>query len=300
MQDNRYINFVKPSSFTASPQVLSSLSGEDAKRIYLDEIKEAKIHFKSEAEYKTKNNITPDFKDVSKKDLFISAQNNDVISLKQMLDVCPDMLNITDDYDWSLLMIACQANSIDAVKELMKRGVDTSIRDKAGNSAQSLVIKNRNFVLAEVLLHHKSSESKRRKNVKRPKLHAKESYYCDVCNKEFPDKEMHLSSTVHNIDASKGKKIPSSFAIPATNKGFQIMLKVGWDKESGLGPDGSGNKYPIKTVQKQDRKGLGLDKRKTKIRENERECVRHVNRKVMEREFKSNRNMEINFRRQFY
>jgi len=35
------------------------------------------------------------------------------------------------------------------------------------------------------------------------------------------------------------------------------MLGSGWDKK-GLGPTGSGKLYPVKTVLKKDRRGLGM------------------------------------------
>ena len=37
-----------------------------------------------------------------------------------------------------------------------------------------------------------------------------------------------------------------------------MMLSGGWDKK-GLGPSGSGKLYPVKTILKRDRHGLGLE-----------------------------------------
>jgi hypothetical protein len=47
------------------------------------------------------------------------------------------------------------------------------------------------------------------------------------------------------------------YGIPASNRGYQILVKGGWDREKGLGADGSGHKFPLKTVMKRDRAGLG-------------------------------------------
>lgn len=309
MSNKRYGNFVRPSSPTVLKNPLApSLSGEDVSRIYLEEIQEARSLVGSIRHSKSANKAQKTIKNakldiVSKKDLFVSVQNNDVQTLKQILDTCPNMLNTTDEYGWSLLMIACQANSVDAARELLNRGINTSVRDKAGNSARSLVIKNKNLILVDILLSHKSSQTVTSRKITKSAIQkpgsVRENYFCEICNKEFSNKDEHLSSTVHNIDASKGKKIPSGYVIPSSNKGYQIMLKVGWDRECGLGPDGSGKKYPIKTVQKKDRKGLGLDKRK-EVQEEKKETVKHVNRKLLERECKNSKSMEINFRREFY
>jgi hypothetical protein len=302
----KYCNFVKPGSSKETEETNSklhcALSGEEAKRIYLNEINTrtnseavSSKHIAKDRAPKTISNHSKNIQ-VSDKDLLISAQNNDVETLKLALNNCPDKIHILDDYGWSLLMIACQANSIEVVKELLKQGADTSIRDKAGNSAQSLIIKNKNYELVDIFLSDKAkSDEVRRKNIKKSEI---DNYFCDICNVSTVSKDAHLSSTVHNINLSKGKKIPSSYVIPSSNRGYQMMIKVGWDRESGLGPEGSGKKYPIKTVQKKDRKGLGHAKKFEA--EDKNDSVNIKTRKTTARDHEHNRKMEVNFRRQFY
>ncbi|XP_063536884.1 G patch domain and ankyrin repeat-containing protein 1 homolog [Cydia strobilella] len=309
MSNKKYSNFVRPTSPTEELVLVpknkfhinTSISGEEARRIYLEEVSKA-------------NNIQSPKKDnsvnsrrraskrkyddpVSNKDLFIAVQNNDIDTTKEALELSPDKINIIDDYGWSLLMIACQANSIDTVKELLKRGIDTTIRDKAGNSAQSLVIQNKNLILADILISHKRKKEEEIKIKVQSKTKVKlKEFHCLVCNQAYPDEQEHLSSTIHNINASKGKKILSNYAIPQTNRGYQIMLKAGWDRDSGLGPEGTGKRYPIKTVQKKDRKGLGnVNKEEPK-----EDTVKHKTRKSLVINYESNKKMEINFRREFY
>ncbi|XP_075980151.1 G patch domain and ankyrin repeat-containing protein 1 homolog [Anticarsia gemmatalis] len=307
MFNKSYSNFVKASSPEPETEVVLNrryISGEEARRIYLEEIKGArpsaqpgtsKTHV-SERRRKSKDEDLP----LTNKELFLTVQNNDISKLKCELDKYPDKINVVDDYGWSLLMIACQANSVDSAEELLRRGIDMSIRDKAGNSARSLVIKNKNYALVDVLLQYRETESQPTSTQERSETEHSQSeeYKCDICNKTFPDKEEHLSSTIHNIGASKGKKIPASYVIPASNRGYQLMLKGGWDRDSGLGRDGSGKKYPIKTVQKKDRKGLGHKiKHENKPPE---ETIRHKSRKMFADNYKKNRSLEINFRREFY
>jgi hypothetical protein len=38
-----------------------------------------------------------------------------------------------------------------------------------------------------------------------------------------------------------------------------MLLSSGWDRNSGLGPAGTGKLYPVKTALKRDRSGLGLE-----------------------------------------
>ncbi|XP_049876404.1 G patch domain and ankyrin repeat-containing protein 1 homolog [Pectinophora gossypiella] len=307
MSQKKYINFVRPASPSEEkvyPTRRLFLGGEDAKKLYLEEVKDVgdpepviHDHLKNKSTKRKKpTSIVDDTCELTDKDLFLSAQNNDTQILTRILDRSPDKINAVDDYGWSLLMIACQANSIEVVQELLSRDVNTSIRDKAGNSAQSLVIKNKNLALVDLLLAHKKKKTEIETQKEEYKVKLKEEYDCDICNKTYPDKQEHLSSTIHNINASKGKKIPASYVIPASNRGYQLMLKEGWDRQSGLGPEGSGKLYPIKTVLKKDRKGIGH--KKTKGHEKEEPLTQ--NKKLIARYHRDNRRMERNFRREFY
>lgn len=320
-----YNNFVRPASTAGTVRVFNTISGDEARRLYLEEVDQVKEkddlfvpdEFKTYKVTPTKRNRTnSDNLDVSNLKLFTSVQDNDVETLKRILDTCPDKIKTVDEYGWSLLMIACQANTYATAKELLKRGVDTTVRDKAGNSAQSLIIRNKNSRLAEIFLNHvskcsqsqnhnsQSNDGQRQlqnisiKEAKHKTRH-KEPFVCHTCGgKTFNSKEEHLSSTIHNINASKGRKIPTKYVIPQSNKGYQIMLKTGWDRETGLGPDGSGTKYPIKAIQKIDKKGLGHEKKKLKIANDKLDALKinQHSENVSER----NRRLEINFRREFY
>jgi len=83
----------------------------------------------------------------------------------------------------------------------------------------------------------------------------------------------------------------------------------GWDETSGLGPTGKGQKYPVKTVLKRDRCGLGCTASSSKARvthfaANDNDAVKTVvsagagktKTKAVERD----KNLEIEFRRSFY
>ncbi|KAJ8715245.1 hypothetical protein PYW08_005226 [Mythimna loreyi] len=304
MSDKNYSNFVKASS--PEPQQVAqnsgTLSGVEARRIYLEELKNTRTSSaKTPSVLENKKKVVKHQEQelpLTNKDLFITVQNNDVDTLKCVLDRYPDKINIVDDYGWSLLMIACQADSVDAVKLLLKRGIDMSVRDKGGNSARSLVIKNKNYILADILLRYSQKETPKVQKQSNVKVKPKEEYACEICNKTFPDKDEHLASTIHNISASRGKKIPAKYVLPSSNRGYQLMLKGGWDRQSGLGRDGSGKLYPIKTVQKKDRKGLGHAKQKPI--DNTEDYVKHKNRLKLARDHHSDKSFEIKFRREFY
>lgn len=301
-----YNNFIRSTSTSEQGQCTikakpTKLNGEEAKRLYLEEISQEteKIitPINKEKRFKNYSKLKTNIKTLSDKDVFIAAQTDDVETVRIFLKYSPEKINMIDYYGWSLLMIACQANSVDIVKELLKCNADTSIRDKAGNSAYSLVIKNRNLVLADLFLSYKQCKTEDSIKLKSNKIPELKPFICDICNKQFPDKIEHLSSTVHNINASKGKKIPTCYKIPESNKGYQIMLKAGWDRDLGLGPDGTGKMYPIKTVQKKDRKGLGH--KKPKLQDTIESNKNNHKTKNIRQHYKSKK-LEINFRREFY
>lgn len=96
------------------------------------------------------------------------------------------------------------------------------------------------------------------------------SSQCQLCNIKVLHKNYkeHLLSTVHqfykqlkSMDKSKEKLIkPVDYGISEQNKGFQLLLKSGWTKQTGLGKFQSGIRAPIKTKIKNDRKGIGKKK----------------------------------------
>ena len=94
--------------------------------------------------------------------------------------------------------------------------------------------------------------------IKREKLWCQvcKSYYYASSSLQFRD--AHSTSTLHLIsDKDFPPKCHSHFYLPHSNKGFQLLKKEGWDGESGLGPTGTGQKYPVKTVLKRDKLGIG-------------------------------------------
>ena len=85
------------------------------------------------------------------------------------------------------------------------------------------------------------------------------SYFCDVCQQRVTDslREKHNTSTVHQFSCGHTVRPLSSYGIPRNNRGYQMMLRSGWDPERGLGCEREGRKYPVKTVLKRDRLGFG-------------------------------------------
>merc|ERR1711902_289839 len=68
-----------------------------------------------------------------------------------------------------------------------------------------------------------------------------ESDECDVCHQSFETKkalQSHLASTVHRLKVERQQQqhlVKAYYAIPRSNAGFQMMLKDGWNQDTGLG-----------------------------------------------------------------
>ena len=145
-----------------------------------------------------------------------------------------------------------------------------------------------------------------RKRVKRERL------WCEICQVHYraavdATDSKHESSITHQFcSLTKEERRPdSSFYLNADNKGYNLLKSQGWDGASGLGPSSSGRKYPIKTVLKRDRAGLGSETsapRVTHFASRDSDAVKRVKteqkkllkKKAMFKEF------EIDFRRSFH
>ncbi|CAH8579203.1 unnamed protein product [Schistosoma turkestanicum] len=118
-------------------------------------------------------------------------------------------------------------------------------------------------------------------------------YHCSVCGGSFNDFKQHVSSIGHQVaEISKKGSKPSPLLIPPSNKGYQLLTRIGWrdaaldpeyeelktseilltgstneskahscNKDGGLGASRQGRRFPVATVLKRDRLGFGWPNR---------------------------------------
>ncbi|XP_022138875.1 G patch domain and ankyrin repeat-containing protein 1 homolog [Momordica charantia] len=69
-----------------------------------------------------------------------------------------------------------------------------------------------------------------------------------------------------NFESSSGGTV-SATAIDSSNIGFQLLKKHGWREGTGLGVSEQGRLEPVQTSVKNNKRGLGADKVKKKLKE---------------------------------
>lgn len=208
--------------------------------------------------------------------LFQLAQSGDVNTLEEALIQGECDVNSTDVYNWSLLMCAAYAGHLPVVQLLLEHGAKwQDIRDRRGFNAVDLAIMAGHHNIVETLSPVETSDcshspatdsnvsicSLRKRHHSRMDEDCQSSFFCHVCAVEVKGNEKgHNLSTIHQFNSQfHSTDIP--YSIPQSNKGFQLMIKRGWNPENGLGPSEQGTTQPIKTVLKRDRQGLGSGKK---------------------------------------
>lgn len=197
----------------------------------------------------------------SKKKLFMAAVSNDVMTIERM-NVNNRNVNVTDQFGWTALMMAACDGQLDAVKLLIRRGASVDIVNKQNDTALKLAEKRKHKTVIEFLQQTQSeiiclsSDDDDTNDGETNSI----TFFCEICQSNFSqtDQKSHVASTLHRFNQNNSQKSSHHFGIPETNVGFRMLLKQGWDRESGLGTERDGIIYPIKTTLRNPRSGLGV------------------------------------------
>lgn len=206
----------------------------------------------------TRRKMTPIFDDNK---LFRAATSNDVPAIEGMA-VNHLNVNVTDQFGWSALMMASFEGHLDVVKALIELGAKMDIKSKQKDTALSLAAKKKhedvvNYLTKKSMLPETiclSSEDECNNEMR-----IVETFFCHICKTEFSETnpKVHATSTLHRFNQKENKKRSPHFGIPESNIGFRMLLRQGWDRQNGLGPENDGIMYPIKTALRKPRSGLG-------------------------------------------
>ena len=246
---------------------LSNISGEDAKRFYEDLLTQSSRQTSEGTKKRHTRTMKSRQASVGKAavryslaKLFLSAQEGDLLSIKKAVSEKQHDINSVDEFGWTLLMVAAHAGHAHVVEYLLSEGAEWKNRkDKKGNNAVDLASRGGHQLLANKILQYGQPLSTcEETGAPRTSATTHDDLFCEVCKLHVPAAR-HATSVVHQFSCQHSTNV-TSYGIPETNRGFQLLLKKGWDRERGLGAEGQGLKYPIRTILKHDRLGLGLSR----------------------------------------
>ena len=224
--------------------------------------------------------------------LFLCVQEGDFEPIRSALSRGLYDINTVDGFNWTLLMCAAHAGHTTIVEYLLDQGADWQhYTDRRRNNAADLARIAGHPNIAELIeshtrtcsnpYSHKQSypsthetqtviedcrEKRHHSSASNSKItdQSPSSFYCEICKMtvklDSSTVSKHTTSTVHQFSCQHIPKV-TPYIIPESNRGFQLLLKGGWNPEKGLGPEQQGQQLPVKTVLKQDRLGFGLSRK---------------------------------------
>ncbi|XP_041474191.1 G patch domain and ankyrin repeat-containing protein 1-like [Lytechinus variegatus] len=187
------------------------------------------------------------------------CQEGNLKEIKRTLKECDINLDSTDNFGWNALMCAAYSGHVPVVEYLgLKCPKGLQHRNKQGQTVYELAQRAGHDDVLELLnqMESEGSSVHETRNYEGTST-SKQPVWCEKCESDFKDElKIHQHSTAHLFSCGHGPR-PTHYHLPESNRGFQMMLQDGWDKEKGLGKEGEGHKFPVKTILKRDRQGLG-------------------------------------------
>lgn len=183
------------------------------------------------------------------------AQEGNIRALKDLLRRGCDV-NFRDDFFWTGVMCASQAGQTEAVRLLLEHGAAwVGVVDKQGRDARDLALQAGHQDVVRELEQFNVSEITNTSIANN--ADSVRSQWCNVCAVHYTDStETHDRSTLHQFSELHPPATPQ-YCLPSSSTSYKMMLRLGWDPSSGLGPGHSGRKNPVSTILKRDQAGLG-------------------------------------------
>ena len=299
----KFINFIKE---TVQPSNID-LDGNNIKQFYEDLISESSKEplqrletiTKSEDKIEKKKNINRSENIINKEDIkkleteFLKAsQNNDLKTVERYIKSGHN-INVLDMFKWSALMKAVAARNFEIVRLLLENNADVTVEDNSGNNAYKLAVRINDDEIKNLIIKKALSSDDLNEEVDKvddSNVDENSLEYCEICDKEYlkTREKSHLTSIVHIINENKSENRMNivNYTLKSTNKGYQMLVRSGWNECTGLGSQEQGRIYPLKATKKEDRYGFGLDKKNKKFQQSHG-LLSNLNRKESKSVFKS-------------
>ncbi|KAK3511234.1 hypothetical protein QTP70_033621, partial [Hemibagrus guttatus] len=191
------------------------------------------------------------------------AEQGDVRGVEDILRRGCDV-NFRDQFNWTALMSAAYSGRTDTVRVLLQNGaLWTLVTDTQGRDARDLARLAGHHdvitVLEQFNITHNSHTS--HTPAADPTDRSPPTQWCEVCEVCYTDStHTHTLSTLHQFNLKRPPSLPH-YCLAPSSVGYKVMLRLGWDPHSGLGPEHAGRLNPVSTVLKSDTAGLGFGSR---------------------------------------
>ena len=287
-----YINFIRSNNnlagFNQKESSTSDAPCQDASEVYKSIVLSKPSSSKSTNQYceqpvirrksanaqSTHHNNKPTYKP---NDIFTFCQNGKLKECGQWLK-CGFDVNQRDSYHWTPLMVASCSGHFEIVKLLLESGADCSLTCHKGKSALDLARKSRHNKVVKLFTdyinpvdveerHTKPENSDIDNFCEQPQSSQEEKpepFECSSCGLVTDsDLASHESSISHQLKSgqfsSEQTRAMGNFShINRNFKGYQLLLKEGWNGFTGMGKNEKGRRYPILPIKKHNRACIGL------------------------------------------
>ncbi|XP_047658981.1 G patch domain and ankyrin repeat-containing protein 1-like [Tachysurus fulvidraco] len=219
------------------------------------------------------------------------AEQGDVRGVEELLRRGCDV-NFRDQFNWTALMSASFSGRTDTVRVLLQKGaLWTLITDTKGRDACDLARLAGHHDVVTILQQFRITHNSHTSHTPADQTQSSApTQWCEVCEVCYTDStDTHTSSTLHQFNLKRPPSLPN-YCLAPSSVGYKVMLRLGWDPHSGLGPEHSGRRVPVSTVLKLNTKGLGFGpKPRSKVTHFKANDVQAVDRARKRREERRNR-----------
>ncbi|CAJ0932201.1 unnamed protein product, partial [Mesorhabditis belari] len=164
-----------------------------------------------------------------------------------------------DSFGWTGLMCASFEGHLEVVQLLLKYNANRDLKNSHRKTAFDLAREKRHENISRILFQKEHV-------IKRKPHKSAQKGHCDVCGIDFEGEHVdHVTKTAHLLRIGEKGEQHTGYGIPETNVGYKMLKRTGWNEFRGLGRAEEGKRFPIRTVLKRDRKGLGSSKEKPRV-----------------------------------
>ncbi|GAV09091.1 hypothetical protein RvY_18688 [Ramazzottius varieornatus] len=198
------------------------------------------------------------------------AAENDVSIISKYVAAGFD-LDAEDLFGWTALMCAAQRGSFETIRLLALSGADYRKANRKNQTAKDLALitgvtmssTHANVIAYLTELEKYTSFDAMEAELSNEPDGSQESqpskpFFCPTCGVTFHETTTadHQTSILHQLNTGS-QPTRTLYGLSEFNIGFRMLKKAGWDSEKGLGVDQTGRKFPLATVFKRNRHGLG-------------------------------------------